>query len=198
MKVGAKERKYIILGTGILAALALLYVLFAQQLSGDGRVIDTVAAKKKVYRNQLGTKLLEGPYEFYLQQYSARLKGDQAMLLAGDNPNVAKQELQKILTDFAARSGVEISQMPAPQKEQKIEGKLYKISARIVTQCTSDQLIQLLTELRNYNQFLTIDELTISIRNSRTRPNAELRPSLTVSAYIKANENEMEKSGPGA
>ena len=194
MKVGAKERKYILMGGGLIAVLVVLYVLFADQLGGGG-IVDTVESKKIKLRHQLETKMLEDPYESYLQLYDTRLKEDRAKLLPGDNPNVAESELLKVLTDFAEKNGVEITQKIV-QNELKVEDQLYKVSARIVAQCNSEQLVQFLTDIRNYNRFLTIDEFTIQTRTSRNQTNTELRPSLTVSGYISSSGSGTEGVGP--
>jgi hypothetical protein len=196
VKIGARTRKYIIAAFGVVAVLALLYVLFGQQLR-SGWFTDNVENKKRMYSSQLETKLLEGPYEFYVQQYTSRLADDNAKLLPGDTRNVSESELLSALDDFAQKSGVEIIQKIPDQNqnqkkgEKKGENPLYsKVSYRIIARCSGEQLVQLLTEIRNYNRYLTIDDLQIQTRGSRNRTNTntELSATLTVSGYIRSNE----------
>jgi hypothetical protein len=194
VKIGARTRKYVIGAFGIAAVLALLYVLFGQQLSSNW-FADNVDTKERMYQSQLETKQLEGPYELYVQQYTSRLADDKAKLLPGDTRNVAESELLNALDDFAQKSGMEIIQKIPDQSqnqkkgEKKGENPLYsKVSYRIVARCSGEQLVQFLTEIRNYNKFLTIDDLQIQTRGSRNRPNTDLSPSLTVSGYIRSNE----------
>ena len=95
----------------------------------------------------------------------------------------------KTLTDFAESSGVEITQKSVLQ-EEKVDNQLSKISARIVTRCDMEQLVQFLTEVENYNKLLTIDEFTI--RSVRNRRETEMRPNLTISGYISSNDSKSE------
>lgn len=196
MKISAKHRKFIIMGLGVIAILALAYVLFTGQSESDDFSVN-VENKKRMLSKYLETLELEGPYEVDLQQYRSRLQQDRARLLVGDNPNVAESELLKVLTDIANKNSVEITQKIV-QKEEKIQDMLYKVSARIVTQCETDQMIQFLIDIKNYDKFLTIDEFTVQTRSSRTRPSTEIRPTLTISGYISLPETDMKEGEPGA
>ena len=92
MKLGARERKFVIIGLGIIAVLALLYVLvFSSRPDSEG-LNDTVELRKKTLLKQRETLFLEGVYESRLQLYNDRLKADMAKFLPGDNPNVANAE----------------------------------------------------------------------------------------------------------
>lgn len=188
MKLGARERKFIIIGVGIIAVLALLYSLSTSQSGSEG-LNDTVEVKKKTLLKLRETLYLEGVYESQLQLYQDRLEKNRSRLLPGDNPNVAGAELLKTLTNFADSSGVEITQKSV-LKEEKVDNLLTKISARLVTRCNMEQLVQFLTEVENYNKLLTIDEFMI--RSVRNRRDTEMRPNLTISGYINANDSQAE------
>ena len=188
MKLGARERKFIIIGLGVIAVLALLYVLTLARPGGEG-LNDTVELKKKTLLRQRETLYLEGVYESRLQLYGNRFLANRAKLLPEDNPNVAGAELLKTLTGLANRSGVEITQARV-LPEEKIDNYLLKISARLTTQCDMDQLVQLMTDIQNYDKFLTIDELTI--RMPRNQRDSTMRPNLTISGYIDSSENGAE------
>jgi hypothetical protein len=109
--------------------------------------------------------------------------------LPGDNPNVAGAELQKILKDFADQSGVEIIQKNI-LPEKKVQDSLTKVSVRIDTKCTMEQIVQFLSAIENYEKYLKIDEFTIfgSSFGSGTQKRVEIRPSLTVAGYISMKE----------
>jgi type II secretory pathway component PulM len=189
VKLGARERKFVIIGLGIIAILALLYVLvFSSRPDSEG-LNDTLELRKKTLLKQRETLFLEGVYESRLQLYNNRLQADMAKLLPGDNPNVAGAELLNTLTDFAERSGVEIEQKSV-LREEKINNDLSKISARLVTRCNMDQLVRFLTEIENYDKFLTIEEFRIGM--ARNRRETGMRPNLTISGYINSNENKTE------
>ncbi len=194
MKLGARERKFIIIGFGLIAVLALLYSLTTSR-PDSGELNDTVELKKKTLLRQRETLFLEGVYESQLQLYENRIQANRERLLPGENPNVAGAELLRTLTNFADRSGVEITQKSV-LKEEKVENQLLKISARLVTRCEMEQLVQFLTEIENYDKFLTIDEFII--RAARNRRDSEMRPNLTISGYIYSNENKTETGDPDA
>jgi len=204
VKIGAKQRRYIIIGLGIIAVIALSYALLSQQLDGGG-ITDTVENKKTTLRKYMETIELEGPYEVDLLQYRTRLQQNRKRLMEGDSTNVAESELLVVLTDFAERNGVEITQKIV-RKEEKIEDTLYKITAQIRMECNPDELVRYLTDIRNYNKFLTVEELQIQMsrtsrptRNTRTpQPRTEMRPRLTVSGYIRIADSAMNEGGPGA
>ena len=188
MKLGARKRKFIIIGLGISAVLVLLYTLNISQLGGEG-LSDTVELKKKTLLKQRETLYLEGVYESRLQLYNNRLQEDRARLLPGDNPNVAGAELLKTLTGFAERSGVELVQKSV-LREEKVNNNLSKISARLVTRCEMEQLVRFFTDIENYEKFLRIDEVTIQM--PRNRRQAARGPNLVISGYIDSTEVSTE------
>ena len=188
MKLGARKRKFIIIGLGIIAVLVLLYTLNISQLGGEG-LSDTVELKKKTLLKQRETLYLEGVYESRLQLYNNRLQEDRARLLPGDNPNVAGAELLKTLTGFAERSGVELVQKSV-LREEKVNNNLSKISARLVTRCEMEQLVRFFTDIENYEKFLRIDEVTIQM--PRNRRQAARGPNLVISGYIDSTEVSTE------
>jgi hypothetical protein len=196
VKIGAKHRKLIIAGVGILAALALGYVLYSQRPDGAG-LGNSVEDKKNMLSKYMEIIDREGPYEVDLQQFKDRLQQDRNRLLEGENANVAESELMKVVTDFAEKDGVQITQKIV-QKEEKIKEQLYKVSARIVADCDSDAFVQFLVDIRNYNKFLTIDEFTVQTRTSRTQTVSTIRPTLTVSGYLAIPGTGMGEEAPGA
>jgi hypothetical protein len=194
VKFGAKRKKNIIIGLGIVAALALSYTLILQQPEGEG-LIDTVELNAKMIRAQREAINLEGVYESRLQLYNSRLEENRSRLLPGDNPNVAGAELLNTLTDFANKNGVEIT-LKRQRPEPKADGPLLKVTAFINTSCNMEQFVRLLADIANYEKFLTVDELTIA---TNTRParggqvNVNMSPSLTVSGYMRAEKIETEE-----
>jgi hypothetical protein len=186
VKSGARQKKFIIIGLGVVAILALVYALTLRQ-EGDEELTVTVESKKETllaYREKLD---LRGVYESRIQLYNSRLQEDRARFLEGETANVAEANLLNTLTDMAQKSGVQITQK-GPRPEKKIENKVIKVTYRITTSCTMEQFVQLLTEIENYEQFLTIDDLNVGSPNRgrpRTQPTtANLTPILTVSGYI--------------
>lgn len=191
MKLGSRERKYIVIGLGVIAVLALLFALTDIRPGSEG-LHDTVELRKKTLLKQRETLFQEGVYESQLQVYNNRLRANMARLLPGDTPNVAGAELLKTLTDFADSSGVEITSKNV-LPEEKVENLLVKVSAQLRTRCDMDQLVRFLTEIENYNKFLTIDEFRITL--SRNRRVTGMSQILTISGYFNSNENKLETGG---
>ena len=196
VKVDAKYRRFIIAGFGLIAILALLYVIYGRELNIENYV-DTLEEKKIVLSKSLGTIDLEGPLEVQLDQYKARLQQNMDRLLEGDNANVAGSELAKTLTDLAEKRGIEITQK-SPVREVKMENSLYKVSYKIVARCDSEKLVQLLTDIRNYSRFLTVEELSISVPRGRSQTGSLINPSMTVSGYVYIAEPAGEEESPNA
>ena len=186
MKVNAREKKVIVGGAVIVAAVSIFYALALFLPSREG-LSETVELKKKMLLKQRETLTREETYRTRLDQYTKHLQDDMTRLLPGDNPNVAGAELQKILKDFADRSGVEIMQMSV-LPEKSAQEKITRVSVRIETNCVLEQLVQFLTDVENYDKFLTIDEFTIT--SFPVQKKYIIRPSLTVSGYINSSETK--------
>jgi hypothetical protein len=67
-------------------------------------------------------------------------------------------------------------------QEKRIQDLATKVSVRMETNCSMEQLVQLLSRIENYEKVLKVDDLTMNrIGNPRKM---EVRTSLTVSGYI--------------
>ena len=193
MKVTARERRVVLAGACVAAAVLIFYATIRLLPDREG-LAQTVDLKKKMLLKQRETLSREETYRRRLEQYRKHLEQDMTRLLPGNNPNVAGAELQKILKDFADRSGVEITQKNTlPEKKQDM---LTKISVRIETNCDPDQLIQFLTAIENYEKFLRIEEFIIT--SFRIQKRFEIRPSLTVTGYIISPESKPKEKAAGS
>jgi hypothetical protein len=186
VKVTAREKKVIVLGAILVLGVLIYYATTLLPDSGD--LAQAVDLKKKMLLKQRETLAREEFYKTRLEQYRKLLEQDMTRLLPGDSPNVAGAELQKILTEFADQSSVEITQKNIlPTK--KAEDGIQEISVRLDTTCAPEQLVQFIAAIENYEKFLTIDELTVTgIRGAQKK--YEIRPSLTVSGYIGSQETK--------
>lgn len=186
LKVSARERLVILIG--IAAAVAVLIFYAATQLVPDGQNLSReVDLKKKMLRSQRDTLSREDIYKMRLDQYQKQLGQDLTRFLPGENASLAGAELQRVLKDFADRSGVEINQRNI-QAEKKIQDIAIKVSVRIETNCTPEQLVQFLALIESHERLLKIDELVIS--SLRIQKRFEIRPSITISGYIRAPEEK--------
>ncbi len=188
MKPTAREKRIIIIGACIAAAV-LIYYGATKLLPDSGNLSQKVDLQKKLLLRQRETLSREGFYQTRLRQVKARLDAYGTRLLPGDNSNVAGAELQKILKDFADQSGVQITMkniLSLPEK--KNQEPLTKVSVKIDTNCNLEQLVQFIAAIENCEKHLKIDDCTIS--GFRIQRRFEIRPSLTISGYISAREHK--------
>ncbi len=193
MKVTSRERAVIIIGAVVVAAVLIFYA--ATLLVPDSQGLSqTVELKKKMLRSQRETLSREEIYKKRIDQYKKQLELDMTRFLPGDNPGLAVADLQRIVKDFADRSGVEITQrnfMP----EKKVQDQITKVTVRMETSCNPEQLVQFLTLVENYEKLLRVDEMVISSFPNIKR--VDIRTSLTISGYIAVPPDKpIEKPAP--
>lgn len=198
MRISAREKRFLIVG-GAVAAAILGWYLATELIPGTGDTASALELSKKKLVRQKEILQEEETYKARVAQYRERLEEDRRRLLPYDNPSIASAELQKVLSELAAREGVGILQKNI-QKEQKLQDDLMKVSVNIQTNCNPKQLVQFLAAIENYEKYLTLDELMISGYMIQRR--FEIRPSMTVSGYIavggagaEAKEREKQEAG---
>ncbi len=189
MKLTSREKVFIWVGAGVVAAVLIFYGATKLLPADSGDLSQTVELKKRVLRNRRETLRREEIYRKRLELYGKRLDQDRTRLLPGDNPNVAGAELQKILKDFADQSGVEITQKNT-LPEKKVQDMLTKVSVVIQTNCDLDQLVQFMTAIENYEKLLKIEEFIITSFRNPAQKRYDIRPSLTVVGYISSRESK--------
>lgn len=196
MRISAREKRFLIVG-GAVAAAILGWYLATELIPAAGDTASALELSKKKLVRQKEILQEEETYKARVAQYRERLEEDRRRLLPYDNPSIASAELQKVLSDLAAREGVGILQKNI-QKEQKLQDDLMKVSVNIQTNCNPKQLVQFLAAIENYEKYLTLDELMISGYMIQRR--FEIRPSMTVSGYIavggaEARDQEKQQAG---
>jgi Type II secretion system (T2SS), protein M subtype b len=192
VKINAREKRFLIVGAGIAGIVLLTWggLTFLPSREGLARELEDSKTMLLRQREMIGR---EEAYKARGDQYRQRLAKVATRLLPGDNPNVAGAELQKILKEIADSNGVEISRRDI-RPQQKSQNNLLKISVNMDTNCTPEQLVRLLTTIENYEKTLTVEELSVMAFRSPKR--YEIRPTLTVTGYIAAPENQAgEKAG---
>jgi Tfp pilus assembly protein PilO len=188
VKVTSREKMVIIIGACIAAVILISYAVLTLDPVRD--LAQNVELKKKSLRNQRENLLREDIYKKRLEQCNKQLNQDMMRLLPGDNTSLAGAELQKVIKNFADQAGVEITQRNI-LPEKKVQDIATKVSIRIETNCTPEQLIQFLAAIENYEKMLTIDEMMIAA--IRLPKKAEIRPSLTISGYIQMQPEKLKE-----
>ena len=198
MKISAREKK--ILYTGIVTAVAIAIYLTATTLSpGDG---ENLAQKIETQESLLHRQRdLVGRKEFYEKRIEVAendITRIRSLLLPENNSTAAGTELQRILSDFAARSGVVITQKSnLPERKVADNDSLIKISVRVTLDCSLEGLVDFLVAIKNYDKFLRVEEMTIqTVAAQAQRPMAIRRPlSMSVAGYISVRPPD--ESGEG-
>ncbi len=193
MKVTGRERTVVSIGIVGVVAVLIFYAI-TSLLPDSESLSQKVDVKKRMLRSQRETLMREDFYKTRLDHYRKQLELDKTRFLTGENASMAGAELQKVIKDFADQSGVEITQRNILQ-EKKVQDVVTKVSIRIETNCTPDQLVQFLASIENYEKLLKIDELLVS--GIRLGKRWEIRPSLTISGYIALPE-EKPKDNAGS
>lgn len=192
MKMSSREGVSILIGIAAVVAVLVFYAV--TQLVPDSQNLSReVDLKKKMLRSQRDTLSREDIYKTRLDQYRKQLDQDMTRFLPGENASLAGAELQKVIKDFADRSGVEINQR-IPQPEKKIPGIAVKVAVRIETNCNPEQLVHFLASIESYEKLLKIDELVVS--SMRLQKRFEIHPSVTISGYIRAPEEKPKEKVP--
>jgi Tfp pilus assembly protein PilO len=183
LKVTGREKRYIVIGLIIVAALLIGYGA-SLMLENRAEISGKVDQKKKTLLKQRETLTRKRIYQQDLELWKQRLQTDMNRLLPGASPNIAASELGQIIEGFANTSGVEIVQRN-PQPEKRIDDKIVRISIQIQANCVMDQLVQFLSAIENYNKYLTITQFqvfnTARFQNQAPR---KVTPLMTVSGYI--------------
>jgi hypothetical protein len=194
VKLTSREKR--VVGAGIILVIAVLVFYAATALFPNrDNLTQTVEQNRRLLLKQRELLNMEDVYRNRMEQYHLRLERSRNRLLPGANASIAGAELQKILTDFAEQNGVQIIQKNTlPEKRIQDNDTLMKVSVRIETNCTLEQLVHFLTDIKNYDKYLKVEELVIL---SVPIPNrSEIRPSLTVIGYINSGDFRTEQVLP--
>ena len=201
MKANAREKK--ILYGGIVIAVAIMIYYAATSLSpgGDESLADKVAKQENLLRRQ---KELVGREDFYKKQIEDAeigLEKIQTWLLSGNNAGTAGTELQRIIDDFAERSGIVIlNKTPRSPIKVADSDTLTKISVQVGLDCMYEDLVDFLIAIKNYEKFLKVEEIRIDTQvTSPQRQYVIRRPlNVVISGYISVPPPESAaKPGEG-
>jgi type II secretory pathway component PulM len=188
VKITAREKRILLIGGAVAAAVAIFY-LSTLALPGREGLSQELQTKRRTLIGQKELLLREAHYKTRLEEDRKRLEKDLSRRLPGENSSIAGAELQKVLKDLADQSGVEIIRRDN-QREQKLDNALMKVSVRIETQCTIEQLVRFLAAIENYDKLLSVEHLTVT--SFRMQKLWQIRPGLTVAGYIVVPEAKAE------
>ena len=199
MKGNAREKKTLYAGIVIAAAILIYYAATAFS-SGDGESLaDKVAKQENMLQRQ---RELVGREDFYKKQIEDAensLEKIQTRLLPGNNAGTAAVELQRIIDDFAERSGIVIMNK-TPRSAVKIaeSDSLTKISVQVGLDCMIEDLVDFLIAIKNYDSFLKVEEIRINTQLAAPQRQMVItRPlNVVIAGYISVPPPEA-KPGEG-
>jgi type II secretory pathway component PulM len=179
VKISDREKKFVIGGAVLAAAVAVYYfspLLLPQDFSS------TVEQKRALLQKQRETIALEESINARIASARDRMSNDMQRLLPGDTPGAAGANLTKILQGLADASQVELMRK-TPQPDQKLPEGLTKVTVQLDMNCDLNKLVRFLVAIENYEKFLKVDELFI--QSYRMRNKDEIRnPQIKVSGFI--------------
>jgi len=203
VKVTAREKRLIVAAIVLAVGIGIYYAA-TSLIPEPASLSRNVELKKRMLRSRRETLSREGIYKNRLEQYRKQLEAHKSRFLPGENSSLASAELQKVIRDFADQSGVEITQRSV-LPEKKVEDFVTKVTIRVDTNCTPEQLVQFMASIENYEKLLKIDEMQITLirtprRGAVNNPGNlayEIKPTLNISGFISAQE-EKPKEKPAA
>jgi Tfp pilus assembly protein PilO len=188
VKISSKDKRVLIAGIIVVAAVALFYAL-TSYIPNPKALSVKIEGKRKVINRDRENLMREPAYRQQIEQYNKRFEQDMTRLLPGDNSSVAGAELLKLLKDIADANGVNITTR-SNLSDKKMQG-VTKVSARIETNCDIEQLVTFLAAIENYPRFLKIEELMITSFRIQAQKKYEIRPGMTVAGYIRSREEKQ-------
>ncbi len=126
-------------------------------------------------------------YAELLEEARSRIAEGEARLISGDNLSLASSELQTLVEAAAERSTVELGQRNmAPARP--VDAYFNEIAMSLTFQCTPEQLLQFLSDVRSLDRLVKIRSIQISpLHSTDALPEAgELTKDLSVSVTFGA------------
>ena len=177
-----KERKYILIGGGILLLLALLYRFFPtfQDLGPATNEINLKINKIAKYRqkaqnrNELETKLIA---------LNRNLERAEFGLLSGETPALAAVDIQNLINEIAEKIEIEVQTMRVLRSVDLENMNYLSVPVQFTFNSTLRQLKDLLYRIESSQKYLTIDSM--KIRNAVSRQPDQIQATIDVSGFLK-------------
>ncbi len=160
MKIQVRERDKRALA--LLGAALVIYLIssFAvlpafDRLNGSASAAAEKEEQLKKYRR---AQVRRGNDVKLLEQARKNVAEGEAMLIRGDNPSLASVELQTIVEDAARKVGMTFGQrnMSAARKKDDF---FNEITVAVSMDCTPNQLVAFLAEIRSAPKFVTVRQV---------------------------------------
>lgn len=169
-----------------IVAAVLLYAgldLVAFPFFDRQRLIDDeIASSERQLRVALRGISQEPFYQERLGQVSSVVEQHRGRLLDAADPASAGVQLEGIVRNLAAESGVRVSRSnPVPDK--KVGENYAKISLQMNLESDIASLIKFLHAVSSYDKFLLVEDFNVA--SFRVRDETRIQPRLQISAFIR-------------
>lgn len=195
MKLSQRDRRALWIGGLAGGVILLVFFVILPFVEGQRRIKDDLANRRVRLERALINISEKEERMARLEALKQRLARLENQLFDGSNPAALAAELQELVASMAAQNGVEIvSKEPMREQKRLGETRYQKVSLRVETSATPEQLVRLLVALRNHPRYLAVEEMQIYIYGGfrQQQPEAKLRPNLVISTYVKAPPEKKE------
>jgi len=182
----SKERKYLLMGGGVLLVLGVLYRFFPviQDLKPAGSEIIFKKQQIAKYCQKIQKRKNLESRRIALNRNLGRAESG---LLAGETPALAAVDIQNILSDITRKIDIEIKTMRVIKSIDLENMNYVSIPVQFTLKSTVRQLKDMLYQIETSNKFLIISKM--KIRNTSGKQPEQISSTITVSGLLK-KENE--------
>ena len=198
-KVSAREKKTLYAGIAIVVVIAIYWAVTSFS-PGDGESIAVkVTEKENLLRRQKELIEHKDLYEKRIEDAEKDIEKIQARLIPVNNASAASTELQRILNDFAARSGVVIQTVNnLPERKVADSDSIVKVAVSIGVNYTLEDLVDFLVAIKNYDKFLKVEELSINAPPDPRQVVVRRTLTMVIAGYINVPPPPVEPAAkPG-
>jgi type II secretory pathway component PulM len=198
VKISAREKKILCAGAVIAVAIMIYYAATLFIPSDGESLAERVTTQENLLRRQRELIAREDFFKTHIEDAENAIERIQSRLLPGNNVSIANTELQRILSDFADRSGVIIqSRNPLPERKVADSDSLVKVSVRVQLNCSLEDLVDFLIHIKNYDRFLRVEEMQINTATQSKQMVVRTPLNMVVAGYISVPPPPESAAKPG-
>ena len=177
-----KEKKYILIGGGVLLLLALLYRFYPtiQDIGPKGSEIDLKKQKIARYRQKAQKR---DELESRLIKLNRNLQQAEFGLLAGETPALAAVDIQNIINKITEKIDIEVNTIRVLKTVGFDNMNYLSVPVQFSFKSSIRQLKELLYEIESSPKYLSI--VNMKFRNPGRTPLDKVQSTVTVSGFLK-------------
>lgn len=194
MQLTPRDKKFVIFGS-LICLLALLVTYGGLPLVERLKDISTdMESKRELLSRYRARVAAKDKYLARLEEMKKKFASFDPLFLEIPENSMASTNLQDILSKIATDSGFTVARKEFQNEPKRLNEDYQRISTKIDSTCTPEQLVTFLVALRNYPKHLYITEFVLR-SNAMQKNNFQLVPTVQVSAIIKSPETKEKPKG---